>query len=37
MKYFLGLDIGSVNTKLVLINEDCSLANLDTEKITSSP
>jgi len=37
MKYFLGLDIGSVNAKLVLINEDCSLADLDAEKITSSP
>ena len=37
MNYFLGLDIGSINTKLVLINEDCSLADLDTEKITSSP
>ena len=37
MGYFLGVDIGSVNVKLALISEDCSIAQLDSEKITSSP
>ena len=32
----MGVDIGSVNAKLALINEDSSVAQLDTEKITSS-
>jgi len=37
MGYFLGVDIGSVNAKLVLIGEDCGIVKLDIEKITSSP
>ncbi|MFQ5987768.1 MAG: BadF/BadG/BcrA/BcrD ATPase family protein, partial [Dehalococcoidia bacterium] len=37
MRYFLGVDIGSVNAKLALIDEERGLAELDTEKITSSP
>jgi len=37
MKYSLGLDIGSVNAKLALIDQDGSTVKLDTEKITSSP
>ncbi len=37
MKYFLGVDIGSVNAKLALIDENCEVAELDTEKITASP
>ncbi|MGB2853588.1 MAG: BadF/BadG/BcrA/BcrD ATPase family protein, partial [Dehalococcoidia bacterium] len=37
MKYSIGVDIGSVNAKLVLIDENRSIVRLDTEKITSSP
>ncbi len=37
MKYFLGLDIGSVNIKLALIEGDCRIVYLDTEKIVSNP
>ncbi|MBA7607961.1 hypothetical protein ES703_15131 [subsurface metagenome] len=37
MKYFLSVDIGSVNAKLALINDNCEPAVLDTEKITASP
>ncbi len=33
----LGLDIGSVNVKLALVEANGSLIRLDTEKITSSP
>jgi len=36
MSYFLGLDIGSVNAKLSLIDENGDIAQLDTEKITST-
>jgi predicted CoA-substrate-specific enzyme activase len=37
MRYSLGLDIGSVNAKLALINEDRGIAQLDIERITASP
>ena len=37
MKYFLSIDIGSVNAKLALIDDNCDPAVLDTEKITASP
>ena len=37
MTYFLGVDIGSVNAKLSLINENGGSVRFDTEKITSSP
>ncbi len=37
MGYFLGLDIGSVNAKLALIDEEASVVHLGIEKITSSP
>lgn len=37
MSYSLGVDIGSVNAKLVLIEEDSRVVWLDTEKILSSP
>ncbi len=37
MSYSLGMDIGSVNAKLALIDEDGRAVQLDTEKITSSP
>ncbi len=37
MRYFLGVDIGSVNVKLALIDEHCGVAELDREKITSGP
>jgi len=37
MSYFLGVDIGSVNTKLALINEDGSPVKLDNERIVSGP
>ena len=37
MRYFLGVDIGSVNAKLALIDEDRGVVELDTEKVTSSP
>jgi predicted CoA-substrate-specific enzyme activase len=37
MGYYLGVDIGSVNTKLALIDEKCRVIQFDTEKVTSSP
>jgi predicted CoA-substrate-specific enzyme activase len=37
MSYSLGLDVGSVNAKLALIDQDSRAVRLDTEKITSSP
>ena len=37
MRYSLGLDIGSVNVKLSLIDERDRLIQLDTEKITANP
>mgnify|MGYP005859153047 CR=1 FL=1 len=37
MNYSLGLDIGSVNVKLALVDESGSLACLDIERITANP
>jgi len=37
MNYFLGVDIGSVNAKLCLIDEDDRVVQLDAEKITANP
>ena len=37
MSYSLGLDVGSVNAKLVLINELAEIIYLDVERIASSP
>ena len=37
MKYFLGLDIGSVNAKLSLIEEDGRAVHIDAKKIESNP
>jgi predicted CoA-substrate-specific enzyme activase len=37
MRYFLGIDVGSVNSKLSLIDEINNIIYLDTEKITSGP
>lgn len=37
MKYYLGLDIGSVNAKLALIDENSQLFYLDSQKISSNP
>jgi len=37
MSYFLGVDIGSVNAKLALINENGGVVEFDTEKVISSP
>ena len=37
MTYSLGIDIGSVNAKLALIDESCHALRFDTEKITSGP
>jgi len=37
MSYFLGVDIGSVNAKLALINEDGGVVEFDIEKLISSP
>ncbi len=36
MTYSLGVDIGSVNVKLALIDEDAAMVRLDTEKVTTS-
>jgi len=36
VSYFLGLDIGSVNVKLCLIDDDGKVAKLDIEKITAN-
>jgi len=37
MRYFLGIDVGSVNSKLSLIDESSNIVYLDTEKITAGP
>ena len=37
MGYYLGVDIGSVNAKLALIDENGKVIQFDTEKVTSSP
>jgi len=37
MGYFLGVDIGSVNVKLSLIDESGKIVQLDTEKISTGP
>ena len=37
MSYFLGVDIGSVNAKLALIDENGGVIEFDTEKVSSSP
>ena len=37
MSYFLGVDIGSVNAKLALIDENGRVVKFDTEKVISSP
>ncbi|MFP3898400.1 MAG: BadF/BadG/BcrA/BcrD ATPase family protein, partial [Dehalococcoidia bacterium] len=37
MGYFLGVDVGSVNAKLALIDENGSVVQFDTQKVTSSP
>ena len=37
MRYYLGVDIGSVNTKLALIDEDGGAVKFDTERVTSGP
>jgi sugar (pentulose or hexulose) kinase len=36
MSYYLGVDIGSVNAKLSLIDENGRVVQFDTEKVTSS-
>jgi predicted CoA-substrate-specific enzyme activase len=37
MSYFLGVDIGSVNAKLALVDENGKVVQFDTEKVISSP
>ncbi|MDD5093309.1 MAG: acyl-CoA dehydratase activase [Dehalococcoidia bacterium] len=37
IKYFLGLDVGSVNAKLVLVDERCTPIHEDTERVTIGP
>ncbi len=37
VSYFLGIDIGSVNSKISLIGEDGEIVKLDTEKISTGP
>jgi predicted CoA-substrate-specific enzyme activase len=37
MDYYLGVDIGSVNAKLTLIDENSRVVQFDTEKVTASP
>ncbi|MDH4068168.1 MAG: hypothetical protein OEU97_04440, partial [Dehalococcoidia bacterium] len=37
MGYYLGVDIGSVNAKLALIDKNGQVVRFDTEKVTSSP
>src|SRR4030043_445866 len=37
MGYYLGVDVGSVNVKLALIDEKGGVIQFDTEKVTSSP
>jgi len=36
MTYSLGIDIGSVNVKLALIDQENKIVRLDTEKVTTS-
>ena len=36
MTYSLGIDIGSVNVKLALIDQETKIVRLDTEKVTTS-
>ncbi|MFO8011281.1 MAG: acyl-CoA dehydratase activase [Dehalococcoidia bacterium] len=35
--YFLGLDVGSVNAKLALIDSDSNIIHLDSERVTTGP
>ena len=37
MNYFIGIDIGSVNVQLALIDDNCEIVALDIEKVTASP
>jgi len=37
MRYFLGLDIGSIYVKIALLNESGDIYHLDSQKITSNP
>jgi len=37
MNYYLGIDIGSVNVKIALIDETGKIIHLAKKKITSSP
>jgi len=37
MGYYLGVDVGSVNAKLALIDDKGRVVQFDTEKVTSSP
>jgi predicted CoA-substrate-specific enzyme activase len=37
MGYYLGVDIGSVNAKLALIDDNSKVVQLDTEKVSSGP
>ncbi len=37
MKYFIGIDIGSVNVQLALIDDNCEIVTLDIEKVIASP
>jgi predicted CoA-substrate-specific enzyme activase len=37
MKYFLGIDIGSINVKLALIDATSKITHLASQKITSNP
>jgi len=37
MGHYLGVDIGSVNAKLALVDENGKVVRLDTEKVTASP
>ncbi|MFA4835820.1 MAG: BadF/BadG/BcrA/BcrD ATPase family protein, partial [Dehalococcoidia bacterium] len=37
MRYFLGLDVGSVNAKLALIDENAAIIQSDTERVTIGP
>ncbi len=37
MGYYLGVDIGSVNSRLALVNEKGEVVRLDTERVSSGP
>jgi predicted CoA-substrate-specific enzyme activase len=37
MKYFLGIDIGSINVKFVLVDQGGTILHLNSKKITSNP